>query len=103
MNLNEPAPATDTSTNDRFAREVLSVLLDADAKLSEDGILAVIAMRRQCAMIAAIERFILDGTCEAVHEPDNKENAALYFDDFSFYALADEERDLRRKPGRQKE
>ena len=71
--------------------EVLAVLCDATCPLTEDGIGAVIAIRRYCATLSAIEELILVGKIDAERCAGVSEETPPSVDNYVFRALSDEE------------
>lgn len=82
-----PPAAEDT----RFDEEILAALRDATHGLTEDGILAVIAIRRYRAIVSAIEDLILAGKLDAELRPGASKDTLLTVHDYIFHALSDDE------------
>jgi len=83
----------------RFKEEVYSVLCDARAKLSEDGILAIIAIRRErLCHVCSGGTHPLKGKCEAARVADLPADAPLLSKNYRFLHLHEEEQAERRKP-----
>src|SRR5262245_10886520 len=81
--------------DERLADEVLAVLKDADAGLSEEEILAIVTIRRERTLMSCLEELILQGECGAVLEKSG--DGPVTSQDFAFYAFTDEERAERPK------
>jgi hypothetical protein len=91
----EPLAGTAPTTEERLAEDVLVVLSEATAGLTEDEILAVITMRRERAIFVALEELILQGGVGATREGPLDRVATS--GDFAFWALTDDEVAARRR------
>ncbi len=87
-----------TATDAELTEEIHAVLCAAQATLSEDAILAVIAMRMEKATLSVLEELILEGTFDAVRNDNVPEGAPLSSNNYVFCALSEEQRAERRKP-----
>jgi hypothetical protein len=68
--------------------EIIDALRAARKGLTEDGIAAVIALRREVSMCTVLEQLLLEGAIEArMHD----ENGPLTVDNFSFRAIKSED------------
>ena len=74
------------------------MLRDAKATLSEDGILAIIAMRHERAVLSVLEDFVLRGECDATRNSGIPEDAPLRSRDFAFCGVPEEVQAERRMP-----
>jgi hypothetical protein len=85
----EPHPENAAKTAHRLAEEILAVLSEAKAGLTEDEILAVMTLRRERAIFETLEDLLLEGVIGAAREapPDRVATS----DDFAFWALTEEE------------
>ena len=81
-----------TAAEAQLMEEVVTVLRDAPYGLTEDGILAVVAIRRYRAIVSAIEDLILVGQLDAERRPGVSEDTLPSVHDYVFRALSDEER-----------
>jgi hypothetical protein len=80
-----------TAKEAQLMEEVHTVLHDAKYGLTEDGILAVVAIRRYRAIVSAIEDLILMGKLDAERRPGVSEDTLPSLHDYVFRALSDEE------------
>ena len=91
----KPHPENAATTEHRLAEDILAVLFEAKAGLTEDEILAVMTLRRERAIFEALEGLLLEGVIGAKHEapPDRVATSS----DFAFWGLTKEEVAARRK------
>jgi len=75
--------------------EVCAALRDAKYGLTEDGVGAVVAIRRYRAILSTVEDLVLRGELNAERRPGVTEDMRLTIHDYIFSALSDGER---RKP-----
>jgi hypothetical protein len=80
-----------TAAEAQLMEEVPAVLCDASCPLTEDGIWAVVLIRRYRATLSAIEDLILEGKIAAERCAGVSEDTLLTVDDYVFRALSDEE------------
>lgn len=91
-------PTVDASVPAKIMEEICSVLHDAQFGLTEDAIMAVVAMRRYRAISCALEDLVLMGELDARRRPDVSEEAAPSIHDYVFWRPCEEEQAERRKP-----
>jgi hypothetical protein len=82
-----PPAAEDT----RIDGEIIAALRDATYGLTDDGIGAVVAIRRYRAILSSLEHLILVGKLEAERRPGVSEDTVLSVHNYVFRALSDEE------------
>jgi hypothetical protein len=86
-----PSEISPTAADAQFMEEVSTALRDATYGLTEDGILAVVAIRRYRAIVSAIEDLILMGKIDAERRAGISEDTLPSVHDYVFRALSDEE------------
>src|SRR5262245_25439434 len=91
----EPNPENAATTKHGLAQDILAVLSEAKAPLTEDEILAVITLRRERTLFEVLEELILQGELGAKREASSKSVATS--GDFSFWTLTEEEVAARQK------
>jgi hypothetical protein len=84
----EAPPAAE---NTELDGKILAALRDATYGLTEDGILAVVAIRRYRAILSAIEDLILVGEADAERRRGVSADTLLCVQDFIFRAFPNEE------------
>jgi len=82
-----PPAAEDT----RFDEEILAAFRDATYGLTDDGIGAVVAIRRYRTILSSLEDLILVGKLDAERRPGISEDTLPSVHDYIFRALSDEE------------
>jgi hypothetical protein len=84
-----------TPADERLADEVLSVLGDAAAGLTEEEILAIVTIRRERELMSCLEDLVLQGELGVTLE--RPQDGPVTSQNFSFYAFTEEERAERPK------
>ena len=94
------APQTLSATEDaRLREEMLAALRDATYGLTDDGIGAVVTIRRYRALLSSLEELILVGKLNAELRPGVSEDTLLSVHDYVFYARPEQAQLPTRAPG----
>ena len=99
METNEPrVPEVQSSAQDvKFMEEVVAALRSATDGLTEDAILAVLAIRQYREIVSALEDLILMGEIDAERRAGVSDDVPTTVRDFVFFRVSDEDKALRRK------